>query len=346
MSGGLELRSWLAEDRSHSPAELTERLRSAQPSLSAEAVSGEVHGALRRITGYGPLAQLLSSPDINDICINGPGPVWVDAGGVWHRAGFDLDTDDLQLLIERLLAHTGKRLDRLHPLVDAHLPDGSRINVAGSPVATDGPIVTIRRFRAGGVPLDAFASSAIVARLRAALAARQTMIVSGSTGAGKTSLVGALIGELPTTERVVVVEDTAELPLPSSAAVRLEAQAAGPEGTGAVTLRDLVRNALRMRPDRLVVGEVRGPEALDLLLALNTGHRGCLATCHAGDARSVLRRLEVLSLLAGGSVDRAALQPLVEGGIDLVVHVERQGSERRVVDLLEVCSLSEQRGSR
>ncbi len=339
MSGGSNIRSWLALEAELSPAELTERLRSSAPSSSASEATTAVSGALRRASGFGPLAQLLASPEVNDICINGPGPVWVDAGGAWHRAGFDLDAEELDLVVERLLGHSGRRVDRLHPMVDAHLSDGSRINVAIAPVAEHGPVVTIRRFRPGGIPLEAFADPPMAGRIRLALRERKSIIVSGSTGAGKTSLVGALVNELSATERVVVVEDTAELPLPSTAAVRLEAQVAGSEGTGAVSVRDLVRNALRMRPDRLVVGEVRGPEALDLLLALNTGHRGCLATCHSSDARSVLHRLEVLSLLAGGGIDRAAMAPLVVGGIDMILHVERNGSARRVVEILETANL-------
>jgi pilus assembly protein CpaF len=327
---------WLAEDRALSSAELTERLRSLTPAASASSTSGVVNGALRRIDGYGPLAPLLASPDITDICINGPGPVRVDAHGVWHDTGIVVDDEGLQLVIERLLAHSDKRIDRLHPLVDARMPDGSRIHVVAPPVSTRGPLVTIRCFRPGGVPLVEFGDEATVARLRTALADRCSIVVSGSTGAGKTSLVGALLDELDPAERLVVVEDTAELRLNSASAVRLEAQPVGPEGTGEVTLRTLVRNALRMRPDRLVVGEVRGPEALDLLLALNTGHRGCLATCHGADPLAVLHRLEVLALLADASVDRSAVRPLVEGGIDLVVHVERRGSARRVVDVHSV----------
>jgi pilus assembly protein CpaF len=299
-----------------------------------------VNGALRRVDGYGPLAPLLASPDVTDICINGPGPVRIDARGAWHDTGIVLDSAELQLVIERLLALSDKRIDRLHPLVDARMPDGSRIHVAAAPVAAGGPLVTIRCFRPGGVPLAEFADEATVARLLAALEDRCSIVVSGSTGAGKTSLVGALIGELDPQERLVVVEDTPELQMRSASAVRLEAQTAGPEGTGQVTIRTLVRHALRMRPDRLVVGEVRGPEALDLLLALNTGHRGCLATCHGADPQAVLHRLEVLALLADASVDRAAVRPLVQGGIDLVVHVERRGGVRRVVDVHDVSAAS------
>lgn len=330
-----ELRRWLADDNALSAEELTERLRRTVPADAARQTTHDVQRTLRRMSGFGPLTRLLASPDVNDICINGPGEVWVDAGGDWHRSGIEVDHEELNLIVERLLAHSGKRVDRLHPTADARLSDGSRINVAAAPVALDGPLVTIRRFRPEGIPLDAFGSIDQLGSLRAALANRANIVVSGATGAGKTSLVGALMAELSPQERLVVLEDTAELPSSSSAVVRLEAQPKRAELDHGVSMRTLVRNALRMRPDRIVIGEVRGPEALDLLLALNTGHRGSLATCHGAGCIEVLDRLKLLAQLSGEATSEA-VEELVRSGIDLVVHVERRGSVRRIREVKDL----------
>ncbi len=335
-----DLRHWLTDNKDLTPEELTERLRRTVPAEPARQTNQDVHRTLRRMTGFGPLARLLTSPEVNDICINGPGEVWVDAGGQWHRSGIELELDELNLIVERLLAHSGKRVDRLHPMADARLSDGSRINVAAAPAGLDGPLVTIRRFQPNGVRLESFGTDQQVERVRAALRDRSNIVVSGATGAGKTSLVGALMAELPQDERLVVMEDTSELPLTSDAVVRMEAQPARAELNVGISMRDLVRNALRMRPDRIVVGEVRGAEALDLLLALNTGHRGSLATCHGAGCTAVLRRLALLAQLSG-EANSVAVGSLVRSGIDLVIHVERDGSHRRIGEILDVASLGE-----
>lgn len=337
-----EIRQWLADDKSLTPEELTERLRRSVPAEPAHQTNLDVHRTLRRMTGFGPLARLLASSEVNDICINGPGEVWVDAGGRWHRSGIELELDELNLIVERLLAHSGKRVDRLHPMADARLSDGSRINVAAAPAGRGGPLVTIRRFQPNGVRLDSFGSTDQLERVRSALADRSNIVVSGATGAGKTSLVGALMAELPEDERLVVIEDTSELPLTSDAVVRLEAQPKRADLNLGISMRDLVRNALRMRPDRIVIGEVRGAEALDLLLALNTGHRGSLATCHGAGCRAVLERLALLAQLSGEATAEA-VGSLVRSGIDVVIHVERDGGRRRIGEVLDVTSLSEAR---
>ncbi|MGI9608798.1 MAG: CpaF family protein [Acidimicrobiia bacterium] len=328
------VRSWLAEDAQLTPEQLTERLRRVVPAAEARGTNSEVHNTLRTMTGFGPLTRLLRSQDVNDICINGPGEVLVDADGGWHRSGIVLTAAELELLVERLLAPSGRRIDRLHPMVDAQLGDGSRINVVGAPVSLDGPIVTIRRFKASGVPLEAFGTTSQTEELRRVLGQRRNIVVSGTTGAGKTALVGALLNELPPSERLVVVEDTAELSVAGRSAVRMETQPAVGEVDRQVSLRDLVRNALRMRPDRLIVGEVRGPEALDLLLALNTGHRGSLSTCHGSSCGSVLERIALLAQLAG-EVDAGAVRSMVRSSIDVVVHLDRTGSERRISEIAE-----------
>ncbi len=333
-----EIRKWLAADADLSAAELIERVRRELPADAAKQTSSDVQRSLRRMTGFGPLTGLLASNEVNDICINGPGEVWVDAGGRWHRTGIELEADELNLIVERLLAQSGKRIDRLHPMADARLSDGSRINVAASPVALGGPVVTIRRFQATGVRLEAFGSEEAVGAVRQALARRSNIVVSGATGAGKTSLVGALMAELPSDERLVVLEDTAELPRTSDAVVHLEAQPSRVDIDRGVSMRSLVRNALRMRPDRLVVGEVRGPEALDLLLAFNTGHRGSLATCHGDGWSQVLDRLKLLAQLSG-EASAQAIAGLVATGIDVVVHVERIGASRRISGVHDVTSV-------
>lgn len=329
------VRTWLTEDGSLSDVELTERLRRERPLTSAAMAAGSVRTVLRQAVGAGPLARLLETPEVTDICINGPGPVWVDAGGAWHQPGITLGSDDLELLVERLLGHTGQRVDRLNPMVDARLPDGSRINVVGPPVSTGGLQVTIRRFGATVPPLGSFGNPDETARLRTMLRDRRNLLITGATGAGKTTLLSALLAELPTGERIVVAEDTAEIGLPGPWCVRLECRPAGPEGTGEVPLRALVRNALRMRPDRIVVGEVRGPEALDLVLAITSGHRGSLATLHADGPEAAVTRLEVLALLSGG-IDRRAVAPLVTSAVDVVVHVARRGARRRIESILEL----------
>lgn len=331
---GEQVRRWLSEDRSLSAVELTERLRRERPLTSAAAAGASVSGVLRQAIGVGPLGRLLDTPEVTDICVNGPGEVWADAGGAWRRTGIVLDSEELAVVVERLLAHTEQRLDRLHPMVDARLPDGSRINVVGPPVAA-GVLLTVRRFGPAVPGLESFGTSEEIGRLRAALADRDNLLIAGATGAGKTTLVSALLAELPVEERVVVAEDTAELRLPGPGSVRLETRAAGPEGTGEVTLRSLVRNALRMRPDRIVVGEVRGPEAIDLILAITSGHRGSLATLHADGPNQAIQRLQVLALL-GGELGPPAVLPLVREAIDVVVHVARRGAERRIASIVDL----------
>jgi pilus assembly protein CpaF len=337
-----KVRAWLAEDDGLTAEQLHERLRRIVPAAEARGTKSDVHQTLRIRTGFGPLTRLLASDEVNDICINGPGEVLVDACGAWHRSGIELSRAELDLIVERLLAPSGRRLDRLHPMVDARLDDGSRINVVTAPVALNGPIVTIRRFRSSGVPLVRFGNAAQIRSLRHAIDRRRNILITGATGAGKTSLVAALLDELPGEERLVIVEDTAELSISNASTVRLETQPAAGELPMEVSLRDLVRNALRMRPDRLIVGEVRGPEALDLLLALNTGHRGSVATCHGGSCSAGLERIGLLAQLSR-EVDPAAIRSMVAQGIDVVVHLERHGRERRICELMDMGRLGSTR---
>jgi pilus assembly protein CpaF len=278
---------------------------------------------------------------------NGAGPVWVERSGRLERLALWLSADDVALLIERVLTPLGLRADRTAPLVDARLADGSRVNVVIPPLAIDGPCLTIRRFGARAVTLDHVAVPPVAAFLRSAVEARLNIVVSGGTGAGKTTLLNALAACLPAEERIVTIEDAAELRLPLTHVVRLEARPSNAEGAGTVHVRDLVRNALRMRPDRIVVGEVRGAEALDMVQAMNTGHEGSLSTCHANSPTDALRRLETMVLSGAAGLPLAAIREQLAASVDLVVHVARRpGGARRIVDVAEVVPLGDEPGLR
>jgi len=292
---------------------------------------------MAQVAGLGPLEPLLADGEVTEVMVNGPGRVWVERGGVLEQVPTDLDAEAIEHLIEKVVAPLGLRVDRSSPLVDARLPDGSRVNAVVPPLAVDGPYLTIRRFAARPIPLSAFAPATVVALLAWAVRARLNVLVSGGTGAGKTTLLNALGTCIPRHERVVTVEDAAELRLPGDHVVRLEARPANAEGVGEVRVRDLVRNALRMRPDRILVGEVRGPEALDMLQALNTGHEGSLSTCHANTPDDALRRLETMVLMGDVGLPLSAVQTQLESALDLVVQVARGADgARRIVAVAEV----------
>jgi pilus assembly protein CpaF len=292
---------------------------------------------VRDSVGLGPLEVLLADPAVEEVMVNGPDTVYVERGGRVEATDVAFaDEEELRNAIERILAPLGRRVDELSPMVDARLADGSRVNVVIPPLAIDGPLVSIRRFgarRPGPDELVALGtlSSAQRQALEAAVAGRRSVLVSGGTGSGKTTLLNALSGFISPGERVVTIEDAAELRLRQPHVARLESRPAGVEGRGEVTIRDLLRNALRMRPDRIVIGEVRGPEALDLLTALNTGHDGALSTVHANSPADALSRLETLALMAGVGLPHAAVAEQVQRGIDLVVHLERRPDGGRVV---------------
>ena len=314
-------------------------VRRADPLLSADGVARAVVGVASRVTGLGALDPLLADPAVTDVMVNGPGPVWIERRGQLECTSIVLGRREVDLLVERIVAPAGRRADPSSPVVDARLPDGSRVHVVVPPLAVDGPCITIRRFSARPIELADVAVPSVVALLRWAVRARANVLVSGATGSGKTTLLNALGREVPLQERIVTVEDAAELRLPSDHVVRLESRPASPEGTGAVSCRELVRNALRMRPDRLVVGEVRGPEALDMVQAMNTGHDGSLSTVHANSAEDAVRRLETLVLMAGVGLSLDAVRDHLAAAVDLVVHVARGADgERRVVEVAEVVS--------
>ncbi len=297
----------------------------------------------RETVGLGPLEDLLADPAVEEVMVNGHGSVYVERQGQIEATEVEFGTDaEVRDAIERILAPTGRRVDELSPMADARLADGSRVNVVVPPLAVDGPVISIRRFghsRPGPDELvrSGSLSAGAAAILEQAVRQRRTVLVSGGTGSGKTTLLNAVSAWIAPTERVITIEDAAELRLRQPHVVRLESRPASVEGRGEVTIRDLLRNALRMRPDRIVIGEVRGAEALDLLTALNTGHDGALSTLHANSPEEALRRLETLVLMAGVGLPHDAVREQVARGIDVIAHVKReQNGGRGVSQVSEV----------
>jgi pilus assembly protein CpaF len=308
---------------------------------------------LRDTVGLGPLEELLSDSAVEEVMVNGPERVYVERRGRIEPTAVHFESQQaLRDTIERILAPLGRRVDELSPMVDARLGDGSRVNVVIPPLSVDGPALSIRRFTAARPdPDELVASGTLTTELRDLLAAavrsRRSILVSGGTGSGKTTLLNALSAYIDPAERVITIEDAAELRLRQPHVVRLESRPPSVEGRGEVTIRDLLRNALRMRPDRIVIGEVRGREALDLLTALNTGHDGALSTVHANSPVDALRRLETLSLMAGLGLPHDAIREQVRRGIQMIVHLARSpGGDRRVVEVGEVVSATGGVGTR
>lgn len=312
-------------------AEVAELVRRRAPLATPAQVAVAVERVRQRVAGLGPLEPLLADPAVTEVMVNGPGrPVWVERAGRLERTGVVLDRAAVELAVERIVAPLGLRADRTSPTVDARLPDGSRVNVVVPPLAVDGPCITIRRFGARAVTLADLAGPTVAELLTWAVRARLNVVAVGGTGAGKTTLLNALAAAVPDGERIVCVEDAAELRLAHPHVVRLECRPAA-AGVAPADLRLLVRNALRMRPDRIVVGEVRGAEAIDLLQAMNTGHEGALATCHANGCADALSRLETMVLLAESGLPLAAVRAQLAASVDLLVHVARRRDGRREV---------------
>lgn len=298
---------------------------------------------LREAVGLGPLEELLADPAVEEVMVNGHEQVFVERSGRIERTDVAFSSEQaLRDAIERILTPLGRRVDELSPMVDARLEDGSRVHVVIPPLAVDGPSLSIRRFsaiRPGPEELVRLGTitEELHDELAAAVGARRSILVSGGTGSGKTTLLNALSGFIEPAERVITIEDAAELRLGQPHVVRLESRPANVEGRGKVTIRDLLRGALRMRPDRIVIGEVRGVEALDLLMALNTGHEGALSTVHANSPEDALRRVETLALMAGVGLPHEAIREQLGRGLDLVIHLARlSDGSRRVVEVGEV----------
>lgn len=320
-----------------SPSAIAELTRHLFPLLDPEALEQITQRATAEVFGLGPLESILGDASITEVMVNGTGDVWIERSGQLHRVQVDLTADHVQELIERVLAPLGQRIDRLHPMVDARLADGSRVHAVIPPVAVDGPCLTIRRFAAAGVPLRCFAEPPGERVLRQLVQERRSLVVCGSTGSGKTTLLNALAAEIADGERVITIEDTAELRLANAHVVRLEARQPTHEGLGEITLRQLVRTSLRMRPDRIIVGEVRGGEALDMIQAMSTGHPGSMSTVHAETIEDALRRLELMVLMAGVGLDLDTTRAQLDMAIDVIIQVERcADGARRVTRLARV----------
>jgi pilus assembly protein CpaF len=317
---------------------LADLLRDEEPLLAAPRFEALLDELTHEVVGLGPLEPLLADPTVTEVMLNGPGRAYVERDGQLHPVDLEIDAATIVHLVERVVAPLGLRLDRASPMVDARLADGSRLHAVIPPLAVDGPCVTIRRFGARAVALEEFGVDGTAATfLRWAVAVGWNLLVAGATSAGKTTLLNALSGAIPHAERIVTIEETAELRLAQPHVVRLEARPPNAEGAGEVTVRSLVRAALRMRPDRLVVGEVRAGEALDMLQALNTGHDGSMSTIHANGTSDALARLETLVLLADSGLPLAAVRAQVAASVDAVVFVARgPRGDRRIAGIAEV----------
>jgi len=296
--------------------------------------------------GLGPLEPLLSDTEISDIMVNGPHGVFVERRGKIEKTDVRFkDNEHLMAVIERIVSKVGRRVDEASPMVDARLADGSRVNVIIPPLAIDGPALSIRRF--GVKPLrmeNLLANGSLTAEMAAAfeamVKARMNILVSGGTGAGKTTFLNVLSSSIPDDERIITVEDAAELILQQEHAVRLETRPPNIEGKGAITQRDLVRNALRMRPDRIIVGEVRGAEALDMLQAMNTGHDGSISTIHANAPRDALSRIETMVLMAGFDLPSKAIREQIASALNVILQLSRMSDgTRKIVTVSEVTGM-------
>ena len=313
-----------------------------QPLLDDDSVAELVQRVQSRVGGLDVLDRVLSDATVDEVMVNGAGDVWVERHGRLECTGVIVDQSTTYALLERIVAPLGLRIDRTSPCVDARLPDGSRVNGVVPPLAVDGPLLTIRRFGARRVELAQVCSPGVARLLEWAIESRSNIVVSGGAGAGKTTLLNAIAGFIPPDERVITIEDAAELRLPGRHVLRLESRTANAEGVGELPIRELVRNALRMRPDRIVIGEVRSGEAIDMLQAMNTGHDGSLSTCHANSPADAVRRLETLVLMGDVALPLSAIREQLRAAVDLIVQIARQpDGSRRVIAVAELCRRSE-----
>jgi pilus assembly protein CpaF len=298
--------------------------------------------------GLGPLELLLKDDQVCDILINGPKNIYVERRGKMERTGVEFrDNTHLMQIIDRIVSKVGRRVDETSPMVDARLADGSRVNAIIPPLALDGAAVSIRRFGANPLKLEdllnfkAFTPE-MVMLLEGAIKARLNMIISGGTGSGKTTLLNTLSSFIPNTDRIITIEDAAELQLQQDHVVRLETRPPNIEGKGAISATDLVKNALRMRPERIIIGECRGPESLDMLQAMNTGHEGSLTTIHANTPRDAIARLETMIMMAGFELPVKAMRQQIASAVDIIIQANRlQGGKRRVTHITEVVAMEQ-----
>jgi pilus assembly protein CpaF len=322
-----------------------ELLRGETTPLSQAEREELVEDVVYEVVGLGPIEPLFRDGSVSDILVNGPRDVYVERGGMLYRGLAQFRNDaHLMAVIDRIVSRVGRRVDESSPMVDARLPDGSRVNVIIPPLAVDGPVLSIRRFGAGITPARLVEFGALTEDMMYLLAgcvkARLNIIVSGGTGSGKTTLLNALSSFIPSNERVVTIEDAAELRLQQEHVVRLETRPPNSEGRGEVMMRDLVKNALRMRPDRIIVGEVRSAEALDMLQAMNTGHEGSLTTVHANTPRDAISRLETMILFSGSNLPDRAMREQIASALDVIVQVSRlSDGTRRVTSVAELTGM-------
>jgi pilus assembly protein CpaF len=295
------------------------------------------------IFGYGPLERLLADPAVSEIMVNGPHLIWVEREGLLYETPLRFDDEShLRRIINKMVGQIGRRIDESSPMVDARLPDGSRVNAIIPPLSLSGPLLTIRKFAQHRFDTNELVNIGTLSQqghdfLELSIKARLNILISGGTGSGKTTLLNALSGSLPESDRIVTIEDAAELQLAQKHVLRLESRPKNIEGEGEISIRDLVRNALRMRPDRIIVGEVRGGEALDMLQAMNTGHEGSMSTVHANSPRDALSRIETMVLMAGFDLPVRAIRQYLSSALDLIVQLERlEDGSRHVTSITEV----------
>lgn len=306
-----------------------------QPSVAPLAHDGVIDAAVDALVGLGPLESLVNDDSVSDVLVNSYDDVWVERSGTLEQTGVKFrSSDDVIALVRRLLTPLGLRIDAASPAVDARLSDGSRLHAIIPPASVDGPVVAIRRFSPAVADLDALVGQGAIAAeggeiLRNCVMARDNILVAGATGAGKTTVLNALAATVAGSDRIVTIEDAAELSI-TGHVIRLESHPPNVEGAGEVTMRSLLRHALRLRPDRIIVGEVRGPEALDMIQALSTGHAGSMSTIHANGPAEALDRLAMLAAMAPERVPESALARQIAAAVDLVVFVARHGSQRRI----------------
>jgi pilus assembly protein CpaF len=301
---------------------------------------------LNDLLGYGPIQPLLDDPEVSEIMVNGPKKIFVEKNGQLIKTNLAFDDDDhVVRVIDRIILPLGRRVDYDSPTVDARLPDGSRVNAVVRPVAIDGPSITIRKFRKDKLQVEDLINFGSVTTqmadfLEACVKARFNIVISGGTGSGKTTLLNVMSGFIPENERIITIEDAAELQLQQDHVMRMETKPPNSDGLGAVTIRELVRNSLRMRPDRIVVGEVRGGEALDMLQAMNTGHDGSLTTIHANTPRDALSRIETLVFMAGMDLPLKVVRQQISSAVDLIVQQTRlKDGQRKVTAVTEVAGM-------
>ncbi|MBI3167322.1 MAG: CpaF family protein [Chloroflexi bacterium] len=301
---------------------------------------------LNDLLGFGPIQPLLDDPDVSEIMVNGPKKIFIEKKGQLTKSEITFDDDDhVVRIIDRIIMPLGRRVDFDTPTVDARLPDGSRVNAVVRPVSIDGPSITIRKFRKDKLKVEDLINFGSITKqmadfLEACVKARFNIVISGGTGSGKTTLLNVVSGFIPESERIITIEDAAELQLQQDHVMRMETKPANVDGMHAVTIRELVKNSLRMRPDRIVVGEVRGGEALDMLQAMNTGHDGSLTTVHSNSPRDAISRLETLVLMAGMDLPLKVVRTQISSAIDLIVQQTRlRDGKRKVTAITEVAGM-------